>query len=256
MDFHRGLRHVLHEALEAWFHVDHSFLHGFYDLLFRPGRMTVDFNAGRRARHVPPFRFYVVISLLFFFVFFRSSHDSVQEVGGGKASVVIGGEQNLNDIQLDLGLSPERNLAIRKTLLEKAQHPERTLAEFAHAVPKALLVCLPFLALLTRVAYWKKPYFYIQHLVYAIHLHSFVFLWWIVAFGWSSLVGLALPALSTWANLAAFLYAVYYYYASMRRSFSASRGTAIALGTLVGGAYFLLVATALLVTLLITLICL
>jgi hypothetical protein len=68
-DFHRSFGHVVHEAIETWFHFDGSFFRGFYDLLFRPGRMTRDFNEGKRARHVPPFRFYLVLSVVFFFVF-------------------------------------------------------------------------------------------------------------------------------------------------------------------------------------------
>ena len=37
-------------------------------MLFRPGKLTVDFLDGRRARFVPPIRLYVFISLVFFFL--------------------------------------------------------------------------------------------------------------------------------------------------------------------------------------------
>lgn len=35
-------------------------------LLFRPGQLTVDYLQGRRARYMPPFRMYLVLSILFF----------------------------------------------------------------------------------------------------------------------------------------------------------------------------------------------
>ena len=35
-------------------------------LIFRPGFLTAEFIAGRRARYVPPFRLYLIISFLIF----------------------------------------------------------------------------------------------------------------------------------------------------------------------------------------------
>jgi hypothetical protein len=37
-------------------------------LLFRPGRLTVDYLEGKRARYVPPFRLFIAASIVFFFV--------------------------------------------------------------------------------------------------------------------------------------------------------------------------------------------
>lgn len=257
VDLSRSFRHVLHEAIEAWFHVDHSFLHGFYDLLFRPGLMTIDFNAGRRARHVPPFRFYLVVSLLFFFVAFRHEPAGVDEQGVAVTLKTTGAtpdsEVTLDDIQLDLPFSPERTLAIRRSILEKVRHPERTLSDFSHALTKALLVCLPVLALLTRVAYWRRPYLYLQHLVLSVHLHTFLFLWWVVALGWAAIADLVSPVLGTGLSVAAAGYAVVYYFLALKRVFATSTVRALTLGTLVGGAYALFATIVVVATLIITL---
>jgi hypothetical protein len=37
-------------------------------LLFRPGRLTIDYLEGKRARYVPPFRLFISASIVFFFV--------------------------------------------------------------------------------------------------------------------------------------------------------------------------------------------
>lgn len=37
-------------------------------LLFRPGRLTVDYLEGKRARYIPPFRLFIAASIVFFFV--------------------------------------------------------------------------------------------------------------------------------------------------------------------------------------------
>lgn len=65
-DFTRSFWHVALEALESVFHFDEKFFQNILSLLFRPGRLSADFNAGKRASQVPPFRLYVFVSFIFF----------------------------------------------------------------------------------------------------------------------------------------------------------------------------------------------
>jgi hypothetical protein len=46
-------------------------------LLIRPGRLTYDYLQGRRARYMPPFRMYLVLSLLFFVIAFFDPNDEL-----------------------------------------------------------------------------------------------------------------------------------------------------------------------------------
>jgi len=46
-------------------------------LLIRPGRLTHDYLQGRRARYMPPFRMYLVLSLLFFVIAFFDPNDEL-----------------------------------------------------------------------------------------------------------------------------------------------------------------------------------
>jgi hypothetical protein len=75
-EFHRSFRHVLLEALETIFHFEGKFFRNTGTLLFRPGRLTADFNAGRRAAQMPPFRLYVFVSFLFFLIIFLGKDTS------------------------------------------------------------------------------------------------------------------------------------------------------------------------------------
>jgi hypothetical protein len=47
-------------------------------LLFRPGRLTLEYIKGRRVRYVQPLRLYLTFSLIFFAVMKYGAHDSVQ----------------------------------------------------------------------------------------------------------------------------------------------------------------------------------
>ena len=46
-------------------------------LLIRPGKLTLDYLQGRRARYMPPFRMYLVLSVVFFIVAFFDPRDDL-----------------------------------------------------------------------------------------------------------------------------------------------------------------------------------
>jgi len=59
-------RAVVAELVEDLFHTDHRVWHTLIPLLYRPGEVTVEYLRGKRASYTPPFRLYLVLSLLFF----------------------------------------------------------------------------------------------------------------------------------------------------------------------------------------------
>src|SRR3954453_15254567 len=58
--------HFLHEAIEAFTHADSRLWRTLVPLLRRPGFLTREYFAGRRARYLPPLRLYLIMSVLFF----------------------------------------------------------------------------------------------------------------------------------------------------------------------------------------------
>lgn len=65
-DFKQSFWHTILEALEHLVHLDGRFARSMVSLLFLPGRLTSEFLAGRRASQIPPLRFYLFVSLVFF----------------------------------------------------------------------------------------------------------------------------------------------------------------------------------------------
>jgi Protein of unknown function (DUF3667) len=76
-DVNVSFGHVIEETLEGVFHFDSKVWLTFRELLFQPGKLTVDFLAGRRARFVPPIRLYIFISFVFFFLLSHKSGDAL-----------------------------------------------------------------------------------------------------------------------------------------------------------------------------------
>lgn len=259
-DFHRSFRHVFMEALEGIFHFDGKFFGNLTTLLFRPGRLTAEFNAGRRASQVPPFRLYIFTAFVFFLLLFaRSStppaieldppsRGSAVNIGGQPATFAQAVEElgeelspvpaapapaagrNTPKISVVPFDKPEAEKSDLERWLEtqgrRATQPDfqRELGHrFVAALPKMLLFCLPVFALFTRVLYRKSGQVYLQHLVLALHLHTFIFLWLMFRDGWVFLFDLiGLAAVSRWTELAANAWFVLYPVLMLRRLFGNS----------------------------------
>jgi hypothetical protein len=80
----RSVSALLHDAWHIATHVDDRFWQTPYTLLLRPGVLTKEYCAERRARYLPPVRLYLVLSVLFFAFAAVSPH----EVGAGFGAMV------------------------------------------------------------------------------------------------------------------------------------------------------------------------
>jgi len=65
-----SLWELVRDAFGDLFELDSRLWRTLVPLVVRPGRLTYDYLQGRRARYMPPFRMYLVLSLLFFLVAF------------------------------------------------------------------------------------------------------------------------------------------------------------------------------------------
>lgn len=68
IDYRRSVWRVAIDALDSFFNWDTKFLKSVGVLLTRPGKLTNDFNAGRRVRYVHPLRLYLLASIAFFLI--------------------------------------------------------------------------------------------------------------------------------------------------------------------------------------------
>jgi hypothetical protein len=69
-----SLWELVSDAFGDLFEIDSRLWQTLVPLIIRPGQLTRDYLKGRRARCMPPFRMYLVLSLLFFVVAFFDPH--------------------------------------------------------------------------------------------------------------------------------------------------------------------------------------
>ena len=185
-------------------------------LLFKPGELTRQYLAGRRKHYVLPLRLYLTISLVVLLMVRMvasvniDSPDSVKFDAGEarNATVSLGmGSAGLKDgvffcidmpawvckrIQRRIDLKPEALAGAMQQLGER----------FVAHLGAALFVVLPSFALWLKLVYWNRHLRYTEHLVYALHLHTFWFLMIALAMApWGWMSGLAMAAVPVYAWL-------------------------------------------------------
>ena len=315
--------HFAAEAFESISHADSRVWRTLLYLLVKPGFLTKEFFAGRRVRYLPPFRLYLVISVVFFLVVGLGGAKDSDEVeiqkpqtpeeiaatnavadlfanqklaGMSDAARAKVGEQlraiaakqaaelkaqetapparndSKDDDKIDLMTGPgvengiekfcadfraandkdkTANNANRRSVLRWCKSFEERGAGaigegIAHNIPRAMFVFLPLLALCMKLMYWRPKRYYVEHLLFMVHNHAFVFLTAAIVM----LIGM-IPVVGDYAwplYWAAFFYMAWYIYRAMRNVYSQGRGLTILKYLTLGYLYFVAGFTVFLLT--------
>jgi len=129
--------------------------------------------------------------------------------------------------------------------LSDPAHRRAVVDKFYGSIPKVLLICMPIFALMTRVLFRRNTQVvYLQHLVLALHYHTFIYLWTllVMAVGWV----VALPGwgLEHAVEIAGDLWMLVYPAWMLRRLFGDGWGKTILKTILLAGSYGFLLLTA------------
>lgn len=180
----RGMVADLAEDVLNW---DSRFLTSVRQLLLKPGFLTTEYFAGRRARHAPPFRLFLLGSVLFLAAVGVTGSHLVVEAGfrvpSAAADSAGGGLSSLGPIVAAGGGRMEVDTVgpvARGGLLGRVERgsqvlnrdPERTKRLWFHSLVWALFLLVPIFALLLRLVFAGRGIHYPSHLVFALHLHA------------------------------------------------------------------------------------
>ena len=186
-------------------------------LLFKPGELTRQYLAGRRKHYVLPLRLYLTISLVVLLVVrvvatvnidapdgvkidAKEARNAKANLGMGRAGLKDGvffctdmPQWLCKRIQRRIDLKPEAVAVAMQQLGER----------FVANLGAALFVVLPSFALWLKLVYWNRRLQYTEHLVFALHVHTFWFLMIALAMApWGWVTGLAMAAVPVYAWLA------------------------------------------------------
>ncbi|MCF3650029.1 DUF3667 domain-containing protein [Synoicihabitans lomoniglobus] len=142
------LRMFLGEAIATFLNLDGLWWRTLRDLFRHPGKLTRDYNDGKRAAYVPPLRLYLSISVIYFF--------TVSLIGQNRVMFISFGVDDGN-----------------------------TGAVFG-LVQYLMFFLVPAFAAILHLLHRKRNGFYVEYLVMAVHLHSvwFVLFWLRLIIDW------------------------------------------------------------------------
>lgn len=218
-----SLGHFLHEFVEGLFHVDSKFWRTLRTLFTRPGLLTEHYLAGKRSSYSPPFRSYLVISILYFVLasIFDTTASRVVN-SGGREMQPSDCAQMAADAGWVLRLVPDLEASCVRALSQD----RRTLnAAMQNLLPKVMFVVLPLVALVQFWIYRRQRPLYLESLVFVLHFQSFYYLAsslaLLLAAGIAALAGAA-ARIGELFEFAIYVWSVAYLFIAMRRVYRAS----------------------------------
>ncbi len=208
----RHFSSIVGDFMDSVFELDSRVLRTIGPLLLRPGYLSMEYFAGRRVRYVSPVRLFVFLSLFAFFAAKLSFDINVDEGSPGPVVVITDDDTGaasdpaandgkpapdrsddptirFNGSPWDPETNPVKIRALpdaanarlnrmvgdaQENILRIQKNPNLLKDAFLSNVPTTLFLMLPFFALLLKIAYLLKPRVYMEHLIVALHSHSFL----------------------------------------------------------------------------------
>lgn len=253
VEVHVSLTRMLMEVLDDQFSINSALPRTLGALIARPGHLTREYMSGRIARYIPPFRLYLVTSVLFFLALSLlpelrnpevhlgntvtiggpgmadsadraakpptppapATHAGIAGTQGSRARMVappVSPSQpeaswlrvrpvNTGDTVLD-SIANARLDHYRR--MEQSEAVHEVINGFLGKVPQMMFVLLPIFSAMLMVLYAGSGRFYVEHFVFALHVHASAFLIYLGMIGLVRWPG-AVSALLCWLLLYVYL---------------------------------------------------
>ncbi len=190
-----SMKMLVSDFSSTYFSFDSKLFSSLKYLLVKPSFLSLEYLNGKIEAYLRPIRLYVFISFAFFLlnniistggsnfdefnIAFDSDSTTIEEVQSEleKAKTVNNDKEDVTFLELDEQFFDGK---INKILSDKKE--SRLFALFLKSkLPILFFFLIPILGLLLFLFFYKKKYFYVDHLVFALHLQSFLFVLLIIS---------------------------------------------------------------------------
>ena len=172
-DHNFSLKHVLAEAVEAFFHVDSKIFLTLKTLVTAPGKLTADFFLGRRKPYMSPLQTFFVCNLLFFILQPLTGLEILAPpLRAFESNDFIGKTATR---LVDLRLAKEH---LSRTNPDQFKEFTERFERVAHLQAKSLILVLaPMLAVVLAVLNFGRKRYFSEHIIYSLHAYGWWLLW-------------------------------------------------------------------------------
>lgn len=229
------LGELIENFLGSFFSYESKFFRTIKFLLFKPGFLVVEYNSGRRERYYHPARMYVFVSFIYFLLFLslpdsEERNDTMQS--DKTENVEDDSDFDINGVHyenresydsIQATLAPEkrdgwmmrklnyRALELRNKFQNNGEQFSKAIGDsFTANSPKVFFFLLPIFALLLKLLYIRRDFFYSEHLVMSIYFYNFFF-----AIGIIGLLLETIPMLD-WISVVIFFVVLFYLLKAMK----------------------------------------
>jgi hypothetical protein len=201
-------REFLHEFIGHYIALEGKLWQSLALLLFRPGRLTTEYIAGRRARYVQPLRIYLTFSILFFALLKFGPHQLIEK-DALASQTTTASEPGKVRVTTNLGtINPAWEARVHQiAAMPKSQSIGLFKSIFFSYVPYVMFLLMPVFALYLKLLYLGSGRHYGEHMLFALHSNAFAFL----------MLGLIQSVPWTWLNTALMLWLLAYLPVAMQR---------------------------------------
>ena len=193
--FHRPILSLIGETIGDTFTLDGRLARTLPVLMFRPGRLTRNYTQGKRARYVPPFRLFLLASLLFYLVLFafvrpgqyiNVDEETRAEITAGirdgqtqEAAEIVQetARDRLDRANIHVEAPPDVQEDIENQIIAVLDNPDQFVAQVENWLPRLSILIVPLtIFALTMLHVWRRSLYIYDHAIHALHLHSWIYL--------------------------------------------------------------------------------
>ena len=242
------LAELLRDVLDEFVKFDSRLLVTLKPLFTRPGFLTNEFLAGRRAGYIAPLRLYFMVSTVYFLAFSYHAASQMQHIFETSSSLSVSASaprvlegRTVSTKEKTFSAASAADTTQKQAKLERRERMLKRLQSrmvegfkwYVDHMPTITIFLIPAYAFILQILYWRSQRLYMEHLVCMLHLQAFAFL-------------AALPALlladdlttwNVWLNIA--VNSIYPFFAMRRVYGQGLWKTGIKVGLLLLGQFFM-----------------
>lgn len=186
--FHR----LFGDFIRDFFNFDSRLFNSLGPLILKPGLLTVEYLAGRRATYLPPVRMTLFLSIIFFGLVTLQAGDvtQIRTSDNGDTTAVAGPDNRLLRLEVDEDDSIKLTSAESgwlKNVEDRVNHNFRhlgkdgdyqryTVQQAIGHLPVMMFPLLPVYAFILKILHLRSGRNCVEHLILSMHIHAFNFL--------------------------------------------------------------------------------
>jgi hypothetical protein len=172
-----------------YFHFDSKFFRSLAPLIVKPGFLTREYWEGRRTLYIPPLRIFFFVTIIFMIAtsYFYKKYGDVMKNSMIKKSKTLAGYDSAQIASMaetaTIYLKESKERVSGKQLKEMSEKDDRQYRKLQSGVDFTFrnlkyvtFFLLPVYALIFKLLFIRRNIFYIDHLIWAMHLQTFAYI--------------------------------------------------------------------------------